>query len=161
MSMTETTPSTKMDLREGFCRCGCGTPTNRGSWFRQGHDARLKGNLQQALRNGRPVLVVRADASEEIMSVQDSLRFLTPELAAKVTAESTSSKARRRQPSDVEAIERLAKMENPDVEIKDEPSPEVIERLEAKEQANVAKGLIPATPPATPAKQAKPQQNRK
>jgi hypothetical protein len=41
-----------MNSTENLCLCGCGEPVARR--FKQGHDQRLKGQLQRQARTGTP-----------------------------------------------------------------------------------------------------------
>ena len=46
----------------GTCRCGCGAEVPAGARFRQGHDARAKGNAARAAVAGATVRLVRDGA---------------------------------------------------------------------------------------------------
>ncbi len=48
-----------INAAEGLCGCGCGCGERvaSGRRFRQGHDARLRGKLAQAARDGNPVAI--------------------------------------------------------------------------------------------------------
>lgn len=45
-----------IEVKPGHCRCGCGTAVARN--YAQGHDAKLRGKLAAAAREGTPVAIV-------------------------------------------------------------------------------------------------------
>jgi hypothetical protein len=48
-----------IEIPEGTCGDGCGQEVAKGRRYRQGHDAKLRGKLANAARQGQQVAIVR------------------------------------------------------------------------------------------------------
>lgn len=71
---------TRVDLRPGFCTCGCGNRTPKH--FLSGHNQRLRGSLVRAHQNSQRVLVQQAMGPEMLAAAAEVADLLGPEWLA-------------------------------------------------------------------------------
>jgi hypothetical protein len=69
-----------VDLRFGFCTCGCGNPA--GGHFVPGHNQRLRGELTRAHQASRRVLVRQPLGEPLLVAPADAADLLGPEWLA-------------------------------------------------------------------------------
>ena len=71
---------TMVDLRPGFCRCGCGNHTDKH--FVPGHNQRLRGGLTRSYRWARRVAVLQAIGDPVLVAAPEAADLLGPEWLA-------------------------------------------------------------------------------
>lgn len=71
---------TVVDLRPGFCRCGCGNHTPKH--FVPGHNQRLRGELVRSYQWARRVVVLQAIGEPQLVAAPEAADLLGPEWLA-------------------------------------------------------------------------------
>ena len=84
---------TVVDLRPGFCRCGCGNHTDKH--FVPGHNQRLRGELTRSYRWARRVLIVQALGEPALVAAPEAADLLGPEWLAWVAPDVEVARATR------------------------------------------------------------------
>src|SRR4051812_36382584 len=68
---------TLVDLRPGFCRCGCGNHTHKH--FVPGHNQRLRGELKRSNLRAQRVLVRQSIGPDQLVSAPEAADLLGAE----------------------------------------------------------------------------------